>query len=373
MSNKKIGRNDPCWCGSGLKYKKCHLIRSKEEPIKAFEADKHFRSAYNKEYCCAPEELKKECSGDIVKAHSVSKSSALKAISEDGHVYGFKITLQNLAKSNGCLHPEKIGINQASTFTGFCSTHDNKLFEPVETGSFNESKEECFLYAYRALCKEYFTKKAAIDLESFGKNLDAGKSSEEQRAYQQQFKAMGLGLKAGMADLIKRKSIFDEMLLSKELDKFQSFVMKFNAVPTIAASGGKNIIYDFEGNRLQDLGDLNKLPRAIYYNYFSSNENGYVILSWTSDSDDVASQFVTSLNKMKPARVSDALIRFIFYSCENLYVSPVWWERLEIDKRKSLIDRSASMSDPSEDYDPKYLKDDNVNYDDWKYEETIKF
>ena len=20
-----IGRNDPCWCGSGVKYKKCHL------------------------------------------------------------------------------------------------------------------------------------------------------------------------------------------------------------------------------------------------------------------------------------------------------------------------------------------------------------
>ena len=20
----KIGRNDPCWCGSGIKYKKCH-------------------------------------------------------------------------------------------------------------------------------------------------------------------------------------------------------------------------------------------------------------------------------------------------------------------------------------------------------------
>ncbi|PIZ98754.1 MAG: hypothetical protein COX78_02830 [Candidatus Levybacteria bacterium CG_4_10_14_0_2_um_filter_35_8] len=21
---KKLGRNDPCWCGSGKKYKKCH-------------------------------------------------------------------------------------------------------------------------------------------------------------------------------------------------------------------------------------------------------------------------------------------------------------------------------------------------------------
>ena len=20
----KVGRNDPCWCGSGLKFKKCH-------------------------------------------------------------------------------------------------------------------------------------------------------------------------------------------------------------------------------------------------------------------------------------------------------------------------------------------------------------
>jgi len=24
ISGKKIGRNDPCWCGSGKKWKKCH-------------------------------------------------------------------------------------------------------------------------------------------------------------------------------------------------------------------------------------------------------------------------------------------------------------------------------------------------------------
>jgi preprotein translocase subunit SecA len=23
-TGERIGRNDPCWCGSGLKYKKCH-------------------------------------------------------------------------------------------------------------------------------------------------------------------------------------------------------------------------------------------------------------------------------------------------------------------------------------------------------------
>jgi uncharacterized protein YecA (UPF0149 family) len=25
MPDKKLGRNDPCWCGSGKKYKRCHL------------------------------------------------------------------------------------------------------------------------------------------------------------------------------------------------------------------------------------------------------------------------------------------------------------------------------------------------------------
>ena len=32
------GKNDPCWCGSGVKYKKCHLVKDrlyfKEHPKK---------------------------------------------------------------------------------------------------------------------------------------------------------------------------------------------------------------------------------------------------------------------------------------------------------------------------------------------------
>ena len=25
MPDRKPGRNEPCWCGSGLKYKRCHM------------------------------------------------------------------------------------------------------------------------------------------------------------------------------------------------------------------------------------------------------------------------------------------------------------------------------------------------------------
>src|SRR3989344_7786611 len=27
VSAQKLGRNDPCWCGSGKKFKKCHINR----------------------------------------------------------------------------------------------------------------------------------------------------------------------------------------------------------------------------------------------------------------------------------------------------------------------------------------------------------
>jgi len=44
MPDMKLGRNDPCWCGSGKKYKRCHL-----------EADEKKRSAIlAKNMCKAP-------------------------------------------------------------------------------------------------------------------------------------------------------------------------------------------------------------------------------------------------------------------------------------------------------------------------------
>ena len=41
----KIGRNDPCPCGSGLKYKKCCMLRQEElERVENLEWDKWFQA-----------------------------------------------------------------------------------------------------------------------------------------------------------------------------------------------------------------------------------------------------------------------------------------------------------------------------------------
>lgn len=39
MSEKKLGRNDPCWCGSQKKYKHCHM--DFDEKIDHFRREGH--------------------------------------------------------------------------------------------------------------------------------------------------------------------------------------------------------------------------------------------------------------------------------------------------------------------------------------------
>ena len=352
----KIGRNDQCPCGSGKKYKKCCLNRLNEEPMKLFEAGKIFRKAFDKKYCSVPDELKGECSGDIVKAHTITKSSLLKEIAQNGHVYGFKPNPQGLIKSKGKPEFVKIGINEASTFTGFCSKHDNDIFRKIENGSFNSTKEECFLHAYRALCREYFTMKATVDVN-------------------QKLNLKNNGAEIGMSDLEKHKCDFDRMLISKNFTNFKAFIVKFKNIPTVMASGGSFPIYDFNGELLRDRKDFinpDIIPDTFFYNSFISEASGYFIFSWIWNSDNVRERFVNSLKQVRPDRITDAIIRFLFSSCENIFANPVWWESLGSNKQTGLINRMQSAANRSEDYQENYLKEDNIIYSDWMFEEYIE-
>ena len=118
----KIGRNEKCWCNSGKKFKHCHYGRENETPISKGEAIGYTQKNSLRKCCYVPDSLKHECSKRIINAHTVSKSGSLKEIAdESNHVLGLKISLPNIIKNEGKLIPEKIGINQASTFKGFCS------------------------------------------------------------------------------------------------------------------------------------------------------------------------------------------------------------------------------------------------------------
>lgn len=350
---KKIGRNDPCWCGSGVKYKKCHLDREKQTPIDRWDAAKEFRDKFSVGVCSAPDSFHGQCSSKIIKAHTIPKSSSLNAIAVDGHVYGFKISLDSIHKQSGKLSPELIGVNKASTFTGFCNLHDNSIFSPVEKNDFACTPEQCFLLAYRAFSRECYTKSAMANLGDLRSSLDKGKSIEHQMDIQMKSFLTAIGVNAALKDNKFHKMKFDSILESQEYQDVQAVIFKLDTPPPVMVSGAVNPDFDFNGQRIQDLMELNVVPDLLSMTSFYDGKNGYIVMSWLSYCGSSCKKLINSLFEKPQSDLTTYLVQYIFKNFENCFISPSWWDEVT-DKDKELIidllaDTVSLESDPNGD------------------------
>lgn len=332
----KYGRNDPCWCGSGLKYKICHLNRDKQKPVNKQEIFKQLNSFYDYKTCSAPKSIKHECSKNIIKAHSISKSSALKEIAKDGHVLTtFKAT--SIGSNDIKITPKKIGINRASTFTGFCAHHDNSLFHVIEDKDFEITEQNCFLIAYRALARELFVKNRASSTLEMTKELDKGMSFPFQKRHQaiQGYLSGNNDLSTG--DLTHIKGVFDDCYENSKFQKINHIVFTLDATPKIMTSAAVAPTVDFQGNLIQTISsDPRIIPHYFIVNIFSSNNTGYIVLSWIDEHHDTCIELYKSL--MKTASPEDSLTIFIFAMIENIYLSEEWWNEIGEDDNDHLMD-----------------------------------
>lgn len=138
---KKIGRNDPCPCGSGKKYKKCCLGKDDDpvysNPINLFQTYKAARKSSRIKQCLYPDHS--ECSEKIIGAHSIQNNKILKKISDNGEIY-----MPCPKADNPFAIPTKYGRKEASVFTGFCGYHDKVVFQAIEDNDFSGTAEQIF-------------------------------------------------------------------------------------------------------------------------------------------------------------------------------------------------------------------------------------
>ena len=162
MAHKRPGRNEPCWCGSGQKYKRCHLARGSEGKLPHRGVADRVRKAATYEVCLHPSAQPGSCD-QTVSAHTIQRARTLERLVDDAqHVLQFDPSV----RTNEDLLPlRRVGWREASTFTGFCARHDAATFAPVETRPFESTPEQCFLLAYRALCHEIHSKRASLRAE----------------------------------------------------------------------------------------------------------------------------------------------------------------------------------------------------------------
>jgi hypothetical protein len=365
--NTKIGRNDPCWCGSGKKYKKCPLNRADQPPAKYHELASDLLDLREGERKCLYPLPSGPCTSKVIKAHSISRSAALSKIARSGHVYQPDSNPFQLQKRSGRIAHRLVGIGEASTFTGFCSMHDAALFRPIDEGDLIPTKEQALLLHYRALCRELYVKRPTIETNELLREADTGKPLPIQHFVQRMVDARAEALAVAVRELESDKANCDKAILTQDYSGFAGCALRFRKTPTLACAGLTHPVYDFSGNTLQDLIDLDKPAFNISFTLLPTCGGGVLAMGWSAGGDHVCRPFASSLLSVADDRKSDAVVQLIFDSCENHVAQPDWWENLPTQLRLELEEMLLNWTDIRH-IDTKALVPGVSRYADWEFE-----
>ena len=279
----------------------------------------------------------------LIDAHSIQRSAALSPIAQKGHVYVVSKKFSDTKRNKGSVAIAKQGINKVSTFRGFCGKHDTELFQPIDTVPLAPNPEQVTLYAYRSLCRELFVKENTVTL--FEECLRGQKTND---ANQLIFDAMLKGSRSALKNLTAHKSRYDAVLKSKSFSDIKSCLFHSADAPTVVFSGCLYPDYDFFGNQLQDLTDSPVELDLITFSFAPMAQGWAFLLAWLDGSSQSCVPFVKSLTvrAYEDASLEDLLFRFVVSNCENLALSPTWWDSLSEEDRTEIARSANYMANP---------------------------
>jgi len=332
-------RNNPCWCGSGKKWKSCHKDREKRAPVKIGRLLAEMREQFSQGYCCHPDAGVEACSLKIIRAHTIQRSGGLAGVTEDGHVMSVKAGVEAIFDNKGGIDPRLDGVRGASTFNGFCNLHDTSLFRPVEARGSTLSIENIFLLTFRAVAYELYNKRAALQAVPIQQQMDFGAPFPIQAAIQRHLHYNALGMKRGLVELESLKNRYDIAYRRSDFSEFSVYAVEFEEALPVVASGAFYPEVDFLGNQLQKLGRGSAEFQQIAFNLTTLNGTTVAAFGWLGSKDGPPAAFVESFKKLSNSEKATAVIQLAFEQLENTYMRPSWWSGLPEEWRNFAISK----------------------------------
>lgn len=330
--SKEPGRNDPCPCGSNKKYKKCHGGIDVVPIAHPSQLDMQLRNHDPRKICLASSGLLKDCKGQVIASHTVSRSGSLGAIARKSHVYSYVPSIKALDDAGGRLVPKLVGWRTASTFPGFCAHHDKQLFAALEDVTFTGSQQQCFLLSYRAIAWEYFTKLRVVNRGPLHAAMVARMPEPLKALMAEQSHANDLGFK----DITQHKTTYDAVLEQEKWSDCHGLLIEFNGNFPIQCSAAWAPLEDIYGNKIQTLDLSPRVPQTATLLSFAADGKSYFLLSWLDYSAEVTEQLARSINELPPTDVPGAVAALLLLTSENCHISPDWYDGLS-DKGKDWV------------------------------------
>ena len=215
------------------------------------------------------------------RAHTLQREGVLSQIvNATNHV----LRANTLRHDSGEGSVSTIGWKHASTFLGFCATHDAALFGPIEREQFTGPPQQTFLVGCRALCHEVFAKKSAtMSLAKVQDVIDRGRSDEDQRDIQRRMGDHRSGLVRGYGENSWYKEQADAVVKSGDYCKWGGAAFEIAGRLSIASAGSATPSYDLSPKRIQNLRDFSQRVQPIMFGMVPTVDAGgsnFVVFSW---------------------------------------------------------------------------------------------
>lgn len=213
------------------------------------------REIFETKLCLAKEHSPNACNGAIIKAHTIPKSQ-LQQIAANGQVYAMCITAAGMARNDGALTAQRVGIDTFSVLNSFCATHDNNIFRHLEDDPLVFDLHQLTLLHYRTICSELYRKVCSYHalLHQIEKQQQQKKKLDKQMMVS--LNATALGQLLGIRDM---GSIFMRVytdLFEQKYDQVSALVVHFKKLPSVMTVGGFIPLFDYNGKRSHYIEDF---------------------------------------------------------------------------------------------------------------------
>jgi hypothetical protein len=358
------GRRDILVHGMGTRTSVCRLLRHLDEPFntrttetRTHELQKQHADLSAEIFGTIAKQLARgskklcllesagQCSPDIINAH-VIQEALVREIAVNGHVLQFNFLKRRASNEDYRNWPEPVGVNDVTTFTGFCSYHDNRVFGPIEKGSFTPTPETLFLYAYRTLCGRLYVAKYRIELARA--TADALRAADQPGVVTIDRSLATNDL--DVQELLPIKARWDAHLAARDFSGFDHLVLTCPKTPDILGTSFLAPPKNFDYSIAQDCKSTAPLQWVAISIVPRRGTGGLVLISAEKNSP-VWSRFTQSLLNHPPEKRTMVLVNFMIpYFGEQIILSPSWWESIPEENREAFVNAWATG------YYPRHLR-----------------
>lgn len=338
---------DPCWCGSGERFRFCHRDRHRQPRVSNPEFLRGWEDAYDSELCLHPT-APDGCSETIVRAHSVQRmGGGLKAIARAGHVYAFKHHPSFFQKNDlRIVKPDLVGTRKVSTFRGFCSTHDASLFRVAEDQAFKPTQEQLHLLNFRVVARRVYGMQCALRHAKVMVGYDRGLPPQLQREWFAVHHRYVVNNAEALANVTALKSHYDPQVIARSFGDTNGFMVHFSGIPDFQCAEIVPLTFDFSGRRLKE-----PSHPAHLCAYTVAVPGGWVfVFSWAGRNIE-AEKLCASLLEQPDSEKGPAILRYALEHTDNIFFAPRWWDALSVSHQTLM---AQALTSPLH---PHYLRD----------------